>query len=50
MNGIKIERLTQFNFLRLILSSNLNWQRHMDYVACKVSRSIGVTNKLSKIR
>ena len=48
MNGINIERVTQFNFLGLILSSNLKWQRHVDYVARKVSRSICVINTLKK--
>lgn len=46
MDGIDIERVTQFNFLGLILSSNLKWQCHIDYVARKVSRSIGVINTL----
>ena len=43
---INIERITQFNFLGLILSSNLKWQCHMDCVARKISRSIGVINTL----
>ena len=29
LNGNKIERVTQFNFLGLILQSNLSWNKHV---------------------
>ena len=43
---INLERVTQFSFLGLILSSNLKCQCHTDYVARKLSRYIGVINTL----
>ena len=45
MNRINMERVTQFNFLGLILSSNLECQCHMDYVAPKVDVSPLVLQK-----
>ena len=39
---MKIERVTQFNFLCIVLSSNLKWNKHTDHISKKISRAIGV--------
>ena len=37
LNGNKIEWVTQFNFLCLILQSNLSWNKHVNHISLKVS-------------
>ena len=39
LNGNKIERVTQFNFLGLILQSNLSWNKHVNHISLKVSKN-----------
>ena len=41
-----IERVQEFNFLGLILNENLNWKSHTDSIANKVSKCVGILNKL----
>ena len=45
---MKIERVTQFNFLGIVLSSNLKWDKHTDHNK-KISRAIGVMYQLKQI-
>ena len=49
LNMIKIERVTQFNFLCIVLSSNLKWNKHADHISKKISRAIGVMYRLKQI-
>ena len=35
INHIEIERVTQFNFLGLILSAQLSWNHHIDHISKK---------------
>ena len=46
---MKIERVTQFNFLCIVLSSNLKWNKHTDHISKKISRAIGVMYRLKQI-
>jgi hypothetical protein len=46
VNDKPIERVTNFNFLGVILNENLNWDSHVDSVCLRISRFIGVLNKL----
>ena len=46
---MKIERVTQFNFLGIVLSSNLKWNKHTDHISKKISRAIGVMYRLKQI-
>ena len=46
---MEIERVTQFNFLGIVLSSNLKWNKHTDHVSKKISRAIGVMYRLKQI-
>ena len=49
LNMMKIERVTQFNFLGIVLSSNLKWNKHTDHISKKISRAIGVMYRLKQI-
>ena len=46
---MNIERVTQFNFLGIVLSSNLKWNKHTDHISKKISRAIGVMYRLKQI-
>ena len=40
INGNKIERVTEFNFLGMVLQSNLSWNKHINHISLKVSKAI----------
>ena len=42
INCVKIENVDIFYFLGLILNKNLKWNFHVNYIASKLSRSIGL--------
>ena len=44
-----IERMAQFNFLGLILQSNLAWSKDINHVALKISKTIGILYRLKAI-
>ena len=46
---MEIEVVTQFNFLGIVLSSNLKWNKHTDHIFKKISRAIGVMYRLKQI-
>ena len=46
INGIVIEHVKEFNFLGLILDSNLNWKAHLK-VLCGSAKNFSVTQKES---
>ena len=49
INNITIDRVTDFKFLELILSSNLKWNKHIDHISIKVSKVIGIMFRLKYI-
>ena len=49
INGKLIERVTQFNFLGLILQSNMSWNLHINYISLKISKAIGILYRLKTI-
>ena len=49
INNVKIERVTQFNFLGLILSSQLSWKNHIQFISNKISKVIGVLYRLKDV-
>ena len=49
INGRPIERVTQFNFLGLILQSNMSWSMHTDHISLKVSKAIGIIYRLKDV-
>ena len=49
INGNNIERVTNFNFLGLTLSSTLSWNQHINKISLKISKSIGILYRLRDI-
>ena len=49
INGNAIERVTQFNFLGLILHESLSWDKHINHISLKVSTAIGILYRLKSI-
>ena len=46
IDNTDIEYVTQFNFLGIIIDKNLNWKAHKDMISKRISKFIGVINKL----
>ena len=44
INGMPIERVTEFKFLGVLIDSNLTWSPHCNYIANKLSRICGVVS------
>ena len=42
LNNANIERVSQFNFLVVVLASTLKGDKHIAHVSVKVSRTIGI--------
>ena len=40
VNNNNIERVTQFNFLGVILHSHMMWKKHINHISMKIARSI----------
>ena len=49
IDRMHIEQVTEFNFLGLIIDSNLNWKAHLSAIGTKISRVIGLLHKLKYI-
>ncbi len=43
---IEIERVYEFNFLGLTINEHLNWRDHKDKISNKISKTLGLLNKL----
>ncbi len=41
-----IDRVYEFNFLGLTINENLNWKSHINKIANKISKIMGILNKL----
>ena len=46
INTISIDRVSEFNFLGLIISSDLKWSKHIDHIGLKISKVIGIMYRL----
>ena len=46
INGINIERVTDFNFLGKQLSEDLKWNKHQNNISLKLTKTVGVLNRL----
>ena len=49
INDSKIERVTEFNFLCLVLQSNLSWNKHINHISLKVSKAIVIIHRLKSV-
>ena len=46
IDGSIIDRVSDFNFLGLNVDENLNWKSHINKISNKISRTVGILNKL----
>ena len=46
INSIHIERVNNFKFLGLQINEHLTWADHVNHVSLKISRAIGILNKI----
>ena len=46
INDHVIERVQNFNFLGLLVHYNMTWYKHIEKVSLKISRPIGILNRL----
>ena len=46
IDNIKINFTDEFNFLGLILDNNLKWNLHINFIGKKISKIVGIMNKL----
>ena len=42
LNNANIERVSQFNFLGVVINSTLKWDKHIAHISLKISRATGV--------
>ena len=48
-NGIPINNVKEFNFLGLIIDSNLSWKAHLNVIGAKIARITELLRKLKYI-
>ena len=48
INNTLIEQVTEFNFLGLTINEYINWNSHTKKIANKISRILGVMNRLKR--
>ncbi len=46
IENTNVDGVYEFNFLGLTINENLNWKSHIDKIANKISKSMGILNKL----
>ena len=46
INDIKINQVTNLKFLGIIIDEKLDWKSQINYVSTKLSRAIGILNKV----
>jgi hypothetical protein len=49
INNLPIERVTEFNFLGLTITSSLSWKSHQSKICKKLSRTIGVLKRIQNM-
>ena len=47
IDNINIDRVESIKFLGIIIDSNLNWNKHIDYICQKISKNIGIIRYVS---
>ena len=46
INNIIIDRVADFNFLDLVISSDLKWHKHIEHISLKISKVIGIMYRI----
>ena len=49
IDNIDIEQVTDFNFLGVIIDTNLNWKKHTEKISNACSKKICILNKLKHV-
>ena len=49
VNNNNIERVSEFNFLGVILHSHMTWNKHINHISMKIARSIGILYRLRNV-
>ena len=49
LNNVNIERVSQFNFLGVVINSTLKWDKHIAHISLKISRATNVIFRLRRI-
>ena len=49
INGVNIEKVSEFKFLGITLDENLTWKSHVSYVKKKLSKNIFILNKVKYV-
>ena len=49
IKNVEIECVNTFNFLGIVLDTQLNWNSHIEKIGIKISKSLGILNKLKRI-
>jgi len=49
IDSTKVDYVNEFNFLGLVLDQHLNWKPHINMVSKKISKTIGIMNKLKNV-
>ena len=48
INNVNIECVTNFDFLGVLIDKKLSWNGHIDKISLKLSRCVGILNKLKR--
>ena len=46
LNGVILERVSEFLYLGIYLDENLSWDPHVNYIATKMSKNMGILRRL----
>ncbi len=46
MEDTDIEKVSNFSFVDLTINEHLNWKSHIDNISNKISKNIGIINKI----
>jgi exonuclease III len=46
LNGVNLQKVKSTKFLGIYIDENLNWKSHVDVVSSKISKTIGIMNRL----
>ena len=49
INNVALDRVTDFNFLGLIVNEFLKWQSHINHISMKLGRVIGILRRLKQV-
>ena len=49
IGNTSIEQVNTFNFLGIVINSNLKWNNHINNISYKCTRVIGILNKLKQV-